>query len=158
MDGSELQGAPVDKAKARHLIRRATLDDVPWMVEIARGLFSHIDGQATADTLSLFIQSPNVLILRGEQSAIGVYWYQWPYNPKLLMAEDLFIGSSGDDVWELLAIFGELTKILRNLGVIEFKFDLSDFSKAGKSLDPFAKRLGATIDRPTYRINLKTLH
>lgn len=139
-------------------VRQCTLNDVPWMVGLAKKKFFNINEQDTYEFLGSVIGDANSVILRSDSCCVGSIVYPFPYNRNILMAEDLFLTSDSNSAWEFYFLFKFMLHILESRGVREFKFDLSSFSSVRKSLEPLARRVGAHKTDGTYRIKFKVLH
>lgn len=139
-------------------MRRCTSVDVNWLINLAQKKFKFIDEQDSHEFLSSVVDDPNCIVLRTDSACVGVICYQFPYNKNIMLAEDLFLASESSSGWELYFLMKAVLCILKVQGVREFKFDLSSFSRPGKSLEPLARRLGAEKTNDTYRIQFRVLH
>jgi hypothetical protein len=146
------------EGKKEFLWRFCTPGDVPWMVELAEKKFNFVNPQHANDFLINAVKNPNAIIVRTENVCIGVMCYEFPYNRQFIMAEDLFFASDSKYGWEFYFLLKEVLKKMKEIGVCEFKFDVSAFSKIGKNLSPIAKRIGAEKLESHYSIKFKTLH
>ncbi len=137
------------------MIREATIGDIPWMIEAAATRFHRYDPDDSADYVGKMIMHPDCVVLRGEHSAGAAYAYQWPYNKKIRIVEEVFLASTGKEAYRMLKALIEWAK---GKDADHFDFSLGDASITAKSLEPFARRLGACRTDHGYRINLRGNH
>ena len=123
------------------MIRRATLDDLEWAVDLA--WVSHsprlvkLDRDALSRWLAGLLQAPHILALRGERSMAIAAFTREPWNGTVVNCElmHLFGDRSG---WEPVRLGREIDRIRRAQGCARFYI-----TSTGADLTPLARRLGA---------------
>jgi hypothetical protein len=145
---------------APQVIRVVTVNDLPWQLELARNNFNDIDESHTANFLTEIMQLPNCIVLRGNHACMAAHVYEWPYNQSVRFAEELFMASDGKNGWEIYLLLKEIIAWVRTRGNVRwFDFHLGEASNTGRSLEPFARRLGArSLGNNTYRVTIETAH
>ena len=140
-------------------IRIACPFDIPWMLDLASESFTDFNKSDTEDFLSEIMHLERCIIFRGNHDCVGAHVYEWPYNNSIRFSEELFMASDGKSGWELYDILKKIIAWARRKNVRWFDFHLGEASKTGKSLEPFAKRLGAiALGNNTYRVIMETAH
>jgi hypothetical protein len=141
------------------MIRQCTDSDVEWMFETGNKKFSGHDKITSIMMFHTLVNMPEdrVIAIRGEDSFGIAHCFEWMYNPTIKIAEELVLASTKSG-WEIYNILKQMTAWARKQGATDFRFSLGDASRTGKSLEPFAKRLGAVEHYPTYRVNFETRH
>lgn len=134
------------------MIRCASPADIPWMLELCRTAYprGYYDYTATEGWFNALMQQPNVLLLRGERSWLGVAVASLPWKPTQWEARFLPIVSSGKAAWELVGMTDRAIVWARRKGAQHLYFS----ALTGVDLGPLARRFGAVDAAPSYVLDL----
>lgn len=131
-------------------MRSVILDDLPWMMSLAKYGFNDIDESDTFNSLSNIISSKNCFIIRTDKAVIASHVYGWMCNHNIRYSEELFLASQGDSGWDVYQLLKKSIDWAKSQDARWYEFGVGDSSKYGKSLEPLAKRLGGLISRPNH--------
>lgn len=132
------------------MIRRATYNDIPFLLEVARERYAQrFDDTAVTEFLRRAIAEPSMLVLRSEAGgAVASITRQfWGGNPRaylLFVAARAGRGLVADGVRLVRAV----DEWRRSRGAESLHFG----EDTGIDFTPLARRLGAQVDRPSFVI------
>lgn len=120
-------------------IRRATLDDAPFLLELAREKYPARQVDLAANWLKWCIESPDRLVLIGPNSA-GIAQVQWNYGfERRARLDALAARPTTGAALEALRIVRLMIDWAKQQGAVgSFRLD----ADTGVDFGPFAKRLG----------------
>jgi hypothetical protein len=132
------------------MLRIVTKSDIPDLMRIARARYGDFDQIAAKAWAERAIGQPDALFIRSDH-AFGVAAMQpFFYNPDVEHARLVFLASSAPNPWamEPYHILHDLVVWAKNRGAQTFSFG----SDTGVDFGPFAKRLNACKDVPSYTV------
>jgi len=134
------------------VIRKATIDDVDWMLSIAATAYPKdtFEEAAGRNYLTAIVNSDRCLLLRGEKSFMGGAVVSIPYAPSVKYGTTLPIASSGNAASEILKMTKQILEWAKDKGVAYFNFD----ALTGVDLGPLAKRFNGLPISPTYSVRI----
>lgn len=132
------------------MIRRATRDDIPFLLDVARSAYgARFESGAAATFIARALGEPSMIVLRGEHggavaSMTRSFYDSAPRAYLLFIASRPGRGLLGEGV----ALVRAVDAWRRERGAIALHFG----EDTGVNLAPIARRLGAAVDRPSYVI------
>lgn len=135
------------------MIRRASLDDLPWLMGLAEQAYPpeiYDRDAATAWTRSL-LTSPACLFLRGERAAMVAIVKSFPYAPTVKAGYFLPVASLGSSGRELVKMTAMVLDWAKGEGAKDFYFAAVN----GVDFGPLAKRFGGVPSSPSYVVSLR---
>ncbi len=129
-------------------IRHATLEDWPFVQEIAQERYADFHAPTAFDLFSNAVQNPGMLILRGEASFGVSVVVQEHWNARY-KGHLLYLASSRRSKgFEGLRILRAMSIWALSLGAESYRFA----EATGRDFAPLALRLGARTCRPAYML------
>jgi len=131
------------------MIRKATIDDIDWMMLVAaaakypKGTY---EKKACRKYLESIIGNKNCLLLRGEKAVMGAAVISYPYAPSIKFGITLPIASMGNSGSELLKMTKQILQWAKDGGATHFDFA----AVTGVDLGPLAKRFNGVPISPSY--------
>ena len=121
----------------RPMIRQATLDDIPFIMELAKEKYPTRDVEKAAPWAAWCIKNPDRLVLVGP-SSMGCAQVDWRYGHECKARLDVLAARPGP-IWEALRMLRLMLNWARQKGAIgNFILD----ANTGIDFGPFAERLG----------------
>lgn len=130
------------------MIREATSADIPFLLAVARARYPAFDERATIAWLHQALTIPHVRVVRGDYGG-GVGIVTRPFHGGPSRAHMLFTVTLPNRRMEGYFIIKALDEWRREMGAESLHFG----SDTGVDFAPFARRLGAVEERPSYRID-----
>lgn len=133
------------KKNVKSNIRRCTVEDIPWLMDMTRTHYSHMvtNYPATEEFFRAVMNAPTNILLRNDKAfALASFDNQF-YNDTLMGEISLFAGV-GIYVARLMNFLKELGK--------EYQITWNFGSSTGKDIRKLAKILGANENPPSFRI------
>lgn len=131
------------------MIRVATPADVDWMVSTAERVYPRFDRVQSTLWLRNIMREPQAVVLIDGQSAIiatvtQAFW-GGPLRCYLLFA---FGAPTPNRIWEVCRLMRAIDAWRKEKGAESFHFG----EETGIDFEPIAKRIGAQVDRPSWKI------
>jgi hypothetical protein len=131
-------------------VRRATILDIDDCMDIARESYGSFDEVAALKWGVNTMLNPDVAFFRtdrawGASGLVPVF-----YEPKGTRAAMLFLAARKGAAWEACQILRAMLAWAQSRGAAMYLFG----EETGMNLAPLAKRVGAVVDRPSYRVDL----
>ena len=135
------------------MIRPASLEDFDLIIAIAKAAYADAEGVDVAGCRAWAAQvvlRPDVLIVVGERCfAVGSVSATF-YRPDVRKGYMLFLAGLPGAVFEECAALRYLISWAKERGAQSFHFG----EQTGVNLAPIARRVGATVDRPSYVVEM----
>lgn len=133
-------------------IRRATAEDVPWLVKMGVKLYGdrlkNVEG--TANWLTRMVNDPNCFILRGKDAALIVLHAPSFFDPH---PNSVSVPFFGGNPFALPRMFRLAAAWAKDRGYTDLFFKES----TGVNIAPLARILGAEATTPVYRMRLQNV-
>lgn len=128
------------------MIRRATLDDLDWVMGVAKARYPDFDEAASRAWVAQNLDNPRLCPIRGEKGfALGAINAPF-YAPTRLRGYMVFIASEDGAGFEPCTLLSFLVRWAWDQGAQSFHFG----EDTGQNLAPLAKRVGAEMDRASF--------
>jgi hypothetical protein len=130
------------------VIRKATIDDVDWMMSVAAAAYPNgtYEEEAGRKYWESIMGNKDCLLLRGEKVVMGAAIVSMPYAPSIKFAITLPIASLGNSGSELLKMTKQILAWAKDKGATHFNFA----AITGVDLGPLAKRFNGVPVSPSY--------
>lgn len=150
MDAFKLHGAPKRAAGFSHLIRRATVEDIGDIIDIAREAYGSFNEPFAQAFIRQNIDNPCMLIIRTEIAFGCAYFNDWPFEFNTRDGAMEFLAARPGVVGARHAyyLFGKMIEWAQQNGVTEFVMR----SKTDKSLRKLAEMYGMKEDTPSFSL------
>lgn len=141
-------------------VRRATVEDVPRLVELAQVRYPAHDLSGASSWASGLITSPHGAIFTCGDSVVTVGWQYEFWRPNDRVADVLPMYGSASNPWDTINALKAAVEWAKNQSCYAIRFGSTDgaMSHQDRGFDlfaPFAKRLRAKLFGVTYIIDLK---
>lgn len=141
-------------------VRRATVDDIPRLVELAQARYPKHNLSAAPAWAANLLTSPNGAIFTCGDSVVTVGWQYEFWRPTDRVADVLPMYGSASSPWDTLNTLKAAIEWAKEQGCYAIRFGSTDgaMSHQDRGVDlfaPFAKRLRAKLFGITYILELK---
>lgn len=130
------------------MIRLATVEDLDDIIEIGLSRYPEFHVENTRRWAEQAISNPNMLFVRSDNGFGVAGLTSFFYEPNVKRATMMYLCTREHSRMEGYRILKMMIQWAKILGATSFHFG----EETGIDLSPLAKRLGAKVDRPSYRI------
>ncbi len=132
------------------MIRRATLDDLDFLIDLAASVYGDFNEQNARLWICKTLEVPAAVIFRGEAGAVVATVNAPFYRPAEIRAFIVFIACQDPRLREGVRLCREVVNWGRTMGAQSLRFG----SQTDCDLAPLAKRLGAKTESPSFVLEL----
>lgn len=129
------------------MIRIATLEDLDWLLDLARERYPYFEEDGARTWLTNVLTNQDVLCIRGEYGALVACAHVLMWNPKKPQVHMVFVVARPNRAFEGYRMLEIMVQWARSLGASAHFGE-----ETGIDLAPYARRLGAAMDRPSWRV------
>lgn len=133
-------------------IRLCTVEDTDWLISLAQDSYDRpLDLDGCRSFIATATAAPNECFFARTENGVGVALAQAEFHaPHILAAHMLFLMARPNCGIEGYRLLKAMITWAKSRGVKTFHFGES----TGVNLAPFAARIGAQLDRPSWRLEL----
>lgn len=155
MDTAKFHGTSRRAASARDLIRAVTAHDIDFLLDLTVCIYGNVNVPFIRSFIENNVENPNICMLMTDR-AFGVAFvsdYPFLYNTREAVME--FLAAEKSASWDAYFILKKMIEWADIMGAGEFYMR----SKTKVSLEPFAKRLGFSLEPQGFALKInRRLH
>lgn len=131
------------------MIRRCTLVDIADMLAIAKSCYPPFDETKAVEWAQSAMFDPSYGLFRDDDSwgAARVFTTWWEDRPR---ATSMFLTGRDGQAWQACKVLRAMIEWSRQRGAVSFAFG----EETGMRMEALAKRVGASRDRPSFKLTL----